>query len=123
MSDSGDVPNGVGDPEEKEDHVDITDSPAEMSTSESDSRTEEGDAQSQSRDDDEADSDEESGVSDNASDEDGDEDDDEDEDEPALKYERITGGIPDLLKKDSASALTITNNKTLVSIVKDLLSS
>ncbi|KAF8882653.1 vacuolar assembling protein VPS41 [Mucidula mucida] len=106
MSDSGDVPNGVGDPEEKEDHVDITDSPAEMSTSESGSRTEEDDAQSQSRDDDEADSDEESGVSDNAND-------DEDEDEPALKYERITGGIPDLLKKDSASALTITNNKTL----------
>lgn len=37
------------------------------------------------------------------------EDEDEDEDEePALKYERITGAIPDLLKKDSASALVVS---------------
>lgn len=40
---------------------------------------------------------------------DADEDTDEEEDEePALKYERI-GGIQDLLKKDSASALAISN--------------
>ena len=39
-----------------------------------------------------------------------DEDDEgEDEDEPALKYERIGGSIPDLLKKDTASALSIAN--------------
>ncbi|KAF5322517.1 hypothetical protein D9619_000186 [Psilocybe cf. subviscida] len=37
------------------------------------------------------------------------EDEDDDDDEPALKYERITGAIPDLLKKDSASALSVSN--------------
>ncbi|KAF8237909.1 vacuolar assembling protein VPS41 [Tricholoma matsutake] len=34
---------------------------------------------------------------------------DEDDEEPALKYERIGGSIPDLLKKDTASALSIAN--------------
>jgi hypothetical protein len=38
-----------------------------------------------------------------------DDENDEDDEEPALKYERITGGIPDLLKKDSASALVISH--------------
>src|ERR1700733_2588590 len=38
-----------------------------------------------------------------------DEEEEEDDEEPALKYERIGGSIPDLLKKDSASALFITN--------------
>ncbi|KAF5376840.1 hypothetical protein D9757_008884 [Collybiopsis confluens] len=38
-----------------------------------------------------------------------DEDEDEDDEEPALKYERITGEIPALLKKDSASALVISH--------------
>ena len=45
-------------------------------------------------------------------DEETDEDEDDeadDEDEPALKYERIGGSIPDLLKKDTASALSIAN--------------
>ncbi|KAF8887029.1 vacuolar assembling protein VPS41 [Gymnopilus junonius] len=37
------------------------------------------------------------------------EDDDEEEEEPSLKYERITGAIPDLFKKDSASALCVSN--------------
>jgi len=37
------------------------------------------------------------------------EDDEQDEDEPSLKYQRISGAIPDLLKKDSASALAISN--------------
>ncbi|KIK69901.1 hypothetical protein GYMLUDRAFT_34296 [Collybiopsis luxurians FD-317 M1] len=44
--------------------------------------------------------------------EDGDEEDDEDSDddeEPALKYERIAGEIPALLKKDSASALAVSH--------------
>jgi hypothetical protein len=34
----------------------------------------------------------------------------EDDDEPALKYGRIGGALPDLLKKDSACALAISNN-------------
>jgi len=33
----------------------------------------------------------------------------EDDEEPSLKYQRIIGAIPDLLKKDSASALAISN--------------
>jgi hypothetical protein len=38
------------------------------------------------------------------------EDEDEDEDEePALKYERFGGAFQDLLKKDSASALVVSN--------------
>ena len=41
-------------------------------------------------------------------DNDDDEDDEDDDEEPALKYERITGAIPDLLKKDSASALAVS---------------
>ncbi|KAI9513211.1 hypothetical protein F5148DRAFT_972283 [Russula earlei] len=46
--------------------------------------------------------------------EDGEEDDDEEEvdeedDEPALKYERFGGAFQDLLKKDSASALAVSN--------------
>ncbi|KAJ3800866.1 vacuolar assembling protein VPS41 [Lentinula aff. detonsa] len=36
------------------------------------------------------------------------EDEDEEEEEPALKYERISGKLPALLKKDSASALAIS---------------
>jgi hypothetical protein len=48
-----------------------------------------------------------------AEDEDEDEEEDEDDDddeEPALKYERIGGSLPDLLKKDSASALCISKS-------------
>jgi hypothetical protein len=42
--------------------------------------------------------------------EEGDEDEGEDEDEePALKYERFGGAFQDLLKKDSASALVVSN--------------
>ena len=40
--------------------------------------------------------------------EDSDEDEDEDE-EPALKYERFGGAFQDLLKKDSASTLVVSN--------------
>lgn len=44
-----------------------------------------------------------------------DDDEEEDDEEPSLKYQRITGAVPDLLKKDSASALAVSN-KLLVSI-------
>ncbi|KAF9449029.1 vacuolar protein sorting-associated protein 41 [Macrolepiota fuliginosa MF-IS2] len=66
-------------------------------------RTEEEEGDGEDGDDDE----------DDEEDEEEDEEDEEDEDddeEPALKYERITGAIPDLLKKDSASALAISHN-------------
>jgi hypothetical protein len=42
-------------------------------------------------------------------DDDGDED-EEEEEEPALKYERLGGAVPELLQKDAASALAISEN-------------
>jgi hypothetical protein len=44
-------------------------------------------------------------------------DEDEDEDEPALKYERFGGAFQDLLKKDSASALAVSNKFLVKGIV------
>ncbi|KAJ7087362.1 hypothetical protein B0H15DRAFT_843711 [Mycena belliarum] len=44
------------------------------------------------------------------SEEDDDEDDEEEDEEPALKYERIGGSLPNLLKKDTASALCISKS-------------
>ena len=50
------------------------------------------------------------GDEDDNEDEDEDKDEDEDEDvEPTLKYERFGGAFHDLLKKDSASALVVSN--------------
>jgi len=40
---------------------------------------------------------------------------DEEEDEPTLKYERMNGAVNDLFKKDSASALAVSN-KLLVNL-------
>jgi hypothetical protein len=45
------------------------------------------------------------------------EDDDDDDDEPALKYERLAGSVPDLLLKDSASSLAVTD-KLIVSTLQ-----
>ena len=42
------------------------------------------------------------------------EEEDEDDEEPSLKYERITGAVPDLLKKDSASALAVSNKLLVI---------
>jgi len=43
-------------------------------------------------------------------DEEGEEEEEEyEEEEPSLKYSRIIGAIPDLFKKDSASALAVSN--------------
>ncbi|KAI9569265.1 hypothetical protein HD554DRAFT_2092425 [Boletus coccyginus] len=42
-------------------------------------------------------------------DEEEDDDDEEEEEEPSLKYERMGGAVNDLLKKDSASALAVSN--------------
>ncbi|TCD63875.1 Vacuolar protein sorting-associated protein 41 [Steccherinum ochraceum] len=44
-------------------------------------------------------------------DEDEEDEEDEDEDEPALKYERFEGVLHDLLKKDSASAVSYANKR------------
>lgn len=45
----------------------------------------------------------------------GEDDEEEEEEEPSLKYERIAGAIPDLLKKDAASSLAIVN-RTMVRV-------
>ena len=62
-------------------------------------------------DEDEDDEDEDEGDDEEEEDENEEEDEDEDEDEePALKYERFGGGAyQDLLKKDSASTLAVSN--------------
>ena len=56
----------------------------------------------------EVDDDEDDDVDFEIEDEDDMEDEEEEDEEPALKYERIGGSVPDLLKKDSASALAIS---------------
>ena len=43
------------------------------------------------------------------------EEEEEDDEEPSLKYERISGAVPDLLKKDSASALAVSNRLLVIS--------
>lgn len=44
---------------------------------------------------------------------------DDDDDEPALKYERLAGSVPDLLLKDSASSLAVTD-KLIVRTMQSL---
>lgn len=66
-------------------------------------------------DDDEDEGDEEEEEDETENEEDEDEEEDEEDEEPTLKYERFGGGAyQDLLKKDSASALAVSN-KFLVS--------
>ena len=45
------------------------------------------------------------------------EEEEEDDEEPSLKYERITGDVPDLLKKDPASALAVSNKLLVISLI------
>ena len=120
MSSIDDAPNGSAGHDEK-DGAGICESPQEMSDVSSDDHSTNGDltqapAQEEEapfgqgnisheeNDDDEGDEEEE----------DSEEEDEEDDDEPALKYVRMGGSIQDLFKKDSASALAISN-KLLVS--------
>jgi hypothetical protein len=52
--------------------------------------------------------------------EEGDNYDDEDE-EPALKYERVSGAVPDLLKKDTVSAMAVSTKELVhFSALRDL---
>jgi len=88
----------------------VTDSPTEMSDAGGEAETGnghlggEGEIRSDSEDDDEYEDDEDQYDSEGTDSEDEDED-----EEPALKYERIGGSLHDLLKKDAASALAISN--------------
>ena len=45
---------------------------------------------------------------------------DEDDEEPALKYERLAGSVPDLLLKDSASSLAVTDKLIVRSLQSSL---
>ncbi|KAG5644802.1 hypothetical protein DXG03_007624 [Asterophora parasitica] len=74
----------------------------------SDSDEEDTDDEEGDNDEDDEDEDEED-EEDEEEEEEEDEEEDEDDDEPALKYERIGGSVPDLLKKDTASALAVAN--------------
>ena len=40
--------------------------------------------------------------------------DDDDDEEPTLKYERVGGAVPDLLKKDTASALAVSSKLLVI---------
>lgn len=97
--------------EKAEDHIPsrLSDSPTPMSEyDEHEKRKEPAGKNGKEVESDESDEeeDEEAGSED---DEDDDDEDDEDDEEPSLKYERIIGDIPDLLKKDSASTLCVSN--------------
>lgn len=66
----------------------------------------------------------EEGEGEDGSDSDSVEDDDGD-DEPSLKYERITGALPGLLKKDTAASLAVGSTRVVsarsVNVCKDPL--
>ena len=62
--------------------------------------------ESEGTDDEEA---EDEGDEDDSEEEEEDDDDDDEDVEPTLKYERFGGAFQDLLKKDSASALVVSN--------------
>jgi len=52
----------------------------------------------------------------------GESEEEEDDEEPSLKYERITCAVPDLLNKDSASALAVSNKLLVISSIIFFLS-
>ncbi|RXW18809.1 hypothetical protein EST38_g7044 [Candolleomyces aberdarensis] len=107
--------NGHAPPRGSEERTDaekhrLTESPSQMTAAGSDEEDEDEDDEEESEegggrqgeDDEEYDEDE-----------DDDEDDDDEEEEPSLKYSRIEGAVPELLKKDSASALAVSGNRLL----------
>ncbi|KAF9004353.1 hypothetical protein BDQ17DRAFT_1241222 [Cyathus striatus] len=104
---SPDSPSSLGKGKEKGPERRFTESPTQSSDGEESSEGEE------SLDEEEGEEGEEGENNEDNEDEEEDEgssSEEEDEDEPALKYSRITNSLPDLLKKDSASALAIANN-------------
>ncbi|KAF8076857.1 vacuolar assembling protein VPS41 [Lyophyllum atratum] len=113
--------NGELNGHEKEEVPRMTASPTQLSEDESEPDTRRrrhghgrsqggSDNNEEDEDEDEDEAEEEESSEEGEDEEEEDEGDEEDEDEePALKYERIGGAVPDLLKKDSASALAVEN--------------
>ncbi|KAF4619821.1 hypothetical protein D9613_004777 [Agrocybe pediades] len=95
--------NGVHSEEKVETTVRLSDSPTPM-TEFSDEENH-VDAQSEESEEEEG----SAGSPDEGEEEEDDDEEEYEEEEPALKYSRITGAIPDLFKKDSASALAVSN--------------
>lgn len=87
---------------------------SENATQESESGEEESESREKD-DDEEGEEDDMEGEGEDEEGEDEDDYEDEEEDEPTLKYERMGGAVNDLLKKDSASALAVSN-KLLVKL-------
>ncbi|PPR06614.1 hypothetical protein CVT24_001721 [Panaeolus cyanescens] len=92
-------PTPMSDSEEEEEED--GDDSSSQSTAEGDNEAQNGSAHPAGIQDDDVEQDDEE-------DDEDEEDEDEDEEEPSLKYERITGAIPDLLRKDSASGVAVT---------------
>lgn len=110
--DSALEPNGLR-PGDKDLLVDFSDNPGNMSITE-DEKTAVGLTVEKAVSHD-AENVEEDGEPSDEDDERDEDEDDEDDEEPSLKYQRITGAIPGLFRKDSASALAI-RNKIIVRI-------
>ncbi|TFK29012.1 hypothetical protein FA15DRAFT_678099 [Coprinopsis marcescibilis] len=77
-----------------------------------DDGTEDGESE-QGSDDEEESEDPSEASSEQDEDEDEEDSEGEDEEEPALKYSRIEGAVPELLKKDSASAIATSGNRLI----------
>jgi len=95
-------------PEHEHEDVDETDETSSDGGHQEETEDDSGEAEEEGDEEGEEDEEDEEDGEDGEDGEDEDEE-DEDEEEPALKYERIGGLIPDLLKKDSASALAIAS--------------
>ncbi|CAA7259453.1 unnamed protein product [Cyclocybe aegerita] len=98
------VPNGKHD----EDPPRLTESPTQVMESDDEGEKPKPQEHTEVTSEEDESDEEESGREE--SDGDYEEEDEEEDEEPSLKYERITGSIPDLFKKDSASALAISNS-------------
>jgi hypothetical protein len=86
----------------KLDHEDAANTTGSTHRSESDGTEDE-------EDEDEGDEDENEEEDDEDEDEECEDEDEDEDEEPALKYERFGGAFQDLLKKDSSSALVVSN--------------
>jgi vacuolar protein sorting-associated protein 41 len=93
----------------------VTDSPSNMSYVGEKERENGRDESSEEEDDEDGESGEDEDDEDDE--DDSDEEDDDDDEEPTLKYSRIEGSVPEVLKKDSASAISVSGNRLIVRFI------